>query len=367
MRNSLFNEFRQSTAIARTDAALTAQLLLHYNTRELLPAKAGLARSTCVALAWNIQQARIVSRDNPERIRGVISGAPCANALAVWGDEQRHWIVVTEGLMLLLRDAAELNAARIIDVFPRAFASSAGKRLLAATPLHGFQTMLGALLYFGAMSFVASHELGHHMAGHGAYFNFSDKNSGDVLKKSLLARWDVSHALERQADAIGVGGAILSINKLMNRFFTPAPQTQAERKEQQTLIALVFTAGVLTIAARLVPDTVDLRQTASTEHPPNVYRMIKIAAMLMRPLRSLALLDDSTRKWIRVKCLEIVLGPQIQRKGHAAQAAAAAADDPIGTRLSGIRQALVDPSFHAYMTQLDAGFALFKENLRESF
>lgn len=358
MRQSLFTEFKESTALARLDAALTQQLLTHYQTCELLPAKAGLSRSTCVALAWNIQQARVVFKHHPERIRGVIAKTDCANALAVWGDEQRHWIVVTEGLMHLLRDAAEANAARILDAFPAAFDCAAGRRLLAATPLPGFQTMLAALLYFGAMSFVASHELGHHLAGHGAVYNVPGK-------AALLARWDVSHALERQADAIGVGGAVLSMNKLMNRFFTEMALTPARRKEQQTLVALVFTAGVLTIAARLVPTSFDFDEAPSAAHPPNVYRMIKIAALLMRPLRSLALLDDPARKAIRIKCLEIVLGPRLalESTGNTIYNERAA---PATLRLNGIRRALHDPSYRAYMHRLDAGFQLFEENVRAS-
>jgi hypothetical protein len=358
MRPSLFNEFKESTALARLDAALNQQLLTHYQTTDLLLAKGGLCRSTCVALAWNIQQARVVFKHHPERIRGVIAKTDSANALAVWGDEQRHWIVVTAGLMVLLRDAAEANAARILDVFPTAFESASGRRLLAATPLPGFRTMLGALLYFGAMSFVASHELGHHLAGHGAVYNAPGKSG-------LLARWDVSHALERQADAIGVGGAVLSMNKLMNRFFTDTALTPAQRKEQQTLTALVFTAGVLTIAARLVPASFDFEQAPSAAHPPNVYRMIKIAAMLMRPLRSLGLLDDPARKAIRIKCLEIVLGPRIalESTGNTIYNQQAA---PATLRLNGMRRALNDPSYRAYMHRLDAGFLLFEENLRTS-
>src|SRR4051812_28072995 len=117
MRKSLFTEFKESTAIARLDAALTTQLLRHYKTPELLTARRGLPRSTCVALAWNIQQARVIFKDNPALIRGVISGAASANALAAWGDQQRHWIVVTLGLMTALRGAAEHNAALILAAF----------------------------------------------------------------------------------------------------------------------------------------------------------------------------------------------------------------------------------------------------------
>jgi len=330
MRTSLFTEFKEGTALARSDTALTTQLLRHYQTSTLLPARRGLNRSTCVVLAWNIQQARVVFGQDPALIRGVISAAPCANALAAWGDRQRHWIVVTEGLMTALRDAAEVNAARLLAAFPAAFASKPGQRLLAATPLQGFDTMLGALLYFGAMSFVASHELGHHLAGHGAWFSAPDHH----------APWEVPHALERQADAIGVGAALLSVDKLMRRLFTTADLLPAERKEQQTLIAIVFTAGVLTIAARLVPDAFDF----SAAHSPNAYRMLKITAMLLRPLRSLALLDDPARKWIRLQCLAAVLGqPQ---------------------RLQGMQQALRAPAYQAYMTQLDAGFRLFRQKVR---
>ena len=365
MPPSLFDEFTESTQIARTDRALARQLLLHYKTCTLLPPTNGLIRSTCIALAWNVQQARIVFNEHPELIRAVISDAPCANALAVWGDEKRHWIVITEGLMVLLRDAAEVNAARILEAFPTVFASAVGRRVQAATPLQGFQTMLGALLYFGAISFVASHELGHHLAGHGAWFNSEGSKGSGGVKQNLRSRWDVPHALERQADAIGVGAAILSINKLMARFFAMTVLTPEQRKDQQALVAIVFTAGVFTIAARLIPDAIDAGQVPATGHPPNVYRMIKIAATLMRPLRSLALLDDPTRKWIRIKCLEIVLGPHLHLKG----ARHPAPDDPAApaaARLHGIRQALYDPSFQAYMNQLDTGFRLFKENLSSS-
>jgi hypothetical protein len=342
MRKSLFTEFKESTAIARTDTALATQLLRHYKTADLLTARRGLPRSTCVALAWNIQQARVVFKHDPALIRGVISGAASPNALAAWGDQQRHWIVVTHGLMTALRDAAENNAARVLTAFPAAFATAAGRRLLAATPLQGFDTMPGALLYFGAMSFVASHELGHHLAGHGAYYNAQERNT-------LRGRWNVPHALEHQADAIGVGAALLSVSKLMRRFFLSTALAPAQCKEQQTLIAIVFTAGVLTMAARLVP------AAHGPGHAPNLYRVVRIAAALMRPLRSLALLDEATRQAIRRTCLEIVFG-----------AHKAAQEAPIGNRLHGMQSALQDPAFYAYMHQLDAGFMLFKENLRDA-
>jgi hypothetical protein len=329
MRAPLFTEFKESAALARTDTALTKQLLRHYQTSALLPARRGLCRSTCVVLAWNIQQARVVFPHDPSLIRSVISAAPCANALAAWGERQQHWIVVTEGLMKALRDAAELHAARLLTAFPAAFASLPGQRLLAATPLQGFHTMLGALLYFGAMSFVASHELGHHLAGHGAYFSGQDHRE----------RWEVPQALERQADAIGVAAALLSVNKLMRRLFAAAALPQSDRQQQQALIAIVFTAGVLTAAARLVPAGFDF----SGAHSPNAYRMLRIAATLMRPLRSLPLLDDATRKAIRRRCLEAVLGPARQ--------------------VQGMQQALHAPAFQAYTSQLDAGFRLFKDNL----
>lgn len=341
MRKSLFTEFKESTAIARLDAALTTQLRRHYKTDALLTAKRGLPRSTCVALAWNIQQARVIFKGDPTLIRGVISGAVSPNALAAWGDQQRHWIVVTDGLMTALRNAAEINAARVLAAFPTAFASASAQRLLAATPLQGFDTMPGALLYFGAMSFVASHELGHHLAGHGAYYNAQEANT-------LRDRWDVPHAFEHQADAIGVGAALLSVSKLMHRLFASTVLAPSHGKEQQTLVAIVFTAGVLTMAARLVP-------AADAGNAPNLYRLIRIAATLMRPLRSLTLLDDATRKSIRLACLEIVLSGQKPVQ-----------DAPIASRLRGMQSALQDPAFHAYMQQLDAGFLLFKDNLRAS-
>lgn len=340
MRKSLVTEFRESTAIARLDTALSTQLLRHYKTDELLTARRGLPRSTCVALAWNIQQARVVFKDNPGLIRGVISGAGSPNALAAWGTRQHHWIVVTAGLMMALHDAAESNAAHVLTAFPAAFASASGRRLLTATPLQGFDTMAGALLYFGAMSFVASHELGHHLAGHGAYYNPQEVNT-------LRDRWDVPHALEHQADAIGVGAALLSVGKLMHRLFASTVPAPCQRKEQQMLIAIVFTVGVLTMAARLVP-TVE-----GPGHAPNLYRLIRIAATL---LRSLTLLDDATRKSIRLTCLEIVLGTQQPVQ-----------DAPADSRLRGMQSALQDPAFHVYMQQLDAGFLLFKDNLRASF
>ena len=142
-----------------------------------------------------------------------------------------------------------------------------------------------------------------------------------------------------------MGAALLSVRKLMHRFFSSAALAPAQRKDQQLLIAIVFTAGVLTMAARLVP------AAPEAGHAPNLYRLIRIAAALMRPLRSLTLLDDATRKSLRLTCLEAVLGTQ-----------QALPDEPIASRLRGMQSALQDPAFHAYMQQLDAGYMLFKEN-----
>ena len=167
-----FHDFSHSVVLARTDADLQQQLVIHFGTSELsAPDKSPLVSNTVDAMTWVIQLARSMYKAEPEKLVGAISSSTTANALAVWSGSGRDWIVFSEGLMELLRDRMDSIAVRFSAMFPDLMNTKLMQRLLAQRQLsEGFTTSLSSFLYFTAVVFLTGHEAGHHLAGHASQY-----------------------------------------------------------------------------------------------------------------------------------------------------------------------------------------------------
>jgi len=166
------HDFAFSLTAANDDEDLIAQLIKYFKTDELsAPGKSELVDATSDVMSGVIQLARSMYGCEPERLVGAISASSTANALAVWSRTRLDWIVISEGLIGLLRDSADDMGRRFVKAFPEVGDSQIWQCLQGKPPLKGgFQTTLGCLLYFAAITFFAGHEAGHHLAGHDGYF-----------------------------------------------------------------------------------------------------------------------------------------------------------------------------------------------------
>jgi hypothetical protein len=118
------------------------------------PETPGLACVTYDIARWAVEKTRKHYEINGDRLKVVVSSAPVANAYAVWGRSKIDWIVLTEGLMDVLRKQSEALAETLAGNFPLVFTEQFMKRLNSVWPLDGcFDSMLGSLLYFGAICF----------------------------------------------------------------------------------------------------------------------------------------------------------------------------------------------------------------------
>jgi len=121
-----------------------------------------------LAMTWVIQQARSMYKvAEQETLVAAISSSAKANGLAVWSGSGLDWIILSKGLMELLRDRIESVAERFTVTFPELIDTKSMWRLLVKKTFSGgFETSLSSFLLFAAFTFFGGHEAGHHLAGY---------------------------------------------------------------------------------------------------------------------------------------------------------------------------------------------------------
>jgi hypothetical protein len=365
------HDFNLSLAVGCTDADLKTQLIKFFGTDELsLPNKSELVDATCDVITSVIQEARVRYAKNPQRLVGAVSTSQVANALAAWGSTKCDWIVVSEGLMQLLCGAADDMAARLTAAFPELLSSQLGRRLLAAAPLRGgFQTTLGSLLYFGAISYFAGHEAGHHLAGHdGYYLSGAHAEAEDDTSVQGDATKTTEQALERQADRLGLTITRITLTKLLGKLWEMRSFSNVEKREYQRMLAILISGGAMMAVVKIKPRDFDWADISGRTHPPAVARIITMAAELSEAFRSnFGALDDVSRRWIRVKCLELSVGATIEsgtNEDRIYQERSARGGEPAAIRAVGIRKALNDPRLEQYYDELDQCLETVRPQLR---
>lgn len=213
---SVPHDFAASLKLAERDQDLKGNLVKLMGTSQILPPDhSDLVASTAKVMTWVIQSARSSYKAGPERLVGAISASSRQNALAVWSSSRLDWIIISHGLIELLRDRTDDLGERIAETFPEAMESRLIQRLVSKPPLSGgFRTTIGSFLYFAGISFFTGHEAAHHLCGHDGYFlqgahaekvDDSDESSDD---------WLTRHALEREADLVGVAVSSLATDEI---------------------------------------------------------------------------------------------------------------------------------------------------------
>lgn len=359
------HDFTLSLVLAREDADLKQQLVIYFDTSDLtVPDKSPLVGTSVLVMSWVIQQARSMYKAaEQEKLVAAISSSAKANALAVWSRSGLDWIIMSEGLMELLRDRIDGIAERFAVTFPDLIDTDLMRRLLAEKPLSGgFKTSLSSFLYFAAIAFFAGHEAGHHLLGHRSQYSkraHAENSEDDALDRS--GDWLVFHALERDADILGVTLCRMAMTRLLSMLWdvTEAENHSAHEKQifQRVLAALIST-GALTAALFIKPKSIEWQEVSEKAHPPAIARLLTLAASVSLGIKNnFHDLDTVSRKWIRLMSLEVAVGATILPGTSAdriQQERITRGGEPAAIRATGIRKALNDPNFRKYIAQLDS-------------
>jgi len=365
------HDFARSFALAQDDTDLRAQLVKYLKTDELArPDESELVNSTMDVITWVVQQARSLYATEPERLVAAISLASTPNALAIWSSSRRDWIVVSVGLMELLRKSVDDLGRAFARTFPEIMETTLMQRLQSQPPLRGgFETSLGSFLYFSAVAFFAGHEAGHHLAGHDAHYvdGAHAEQSGEA-NEAADERWLTKQALERDADLLGLRLCRMAMTKLLSQLWEVEQYSAAERRSYQRVLAALLGTGAMTAALQITPREVDWDALPSRVHPPAVIRVLTLAGSISRAIKEgFSDLDDTSRKWICLMSMELVSGATINpgtEVDRIYQERLARGGEPAAIRATGIRKALHDPRFADYTTQLEAALASIKPKLR---
>lgn len=365
------HDFARSFALAHNDTDLRAQLVKYLKTDGLArPEESELVNSTMDVITWVVQQARSLYATEPERLVAAISLASTPNALAIWSSSRRDWIVISVGLMELLRNSVDDLGRAFARTFPEIMETTLMQRLQSQPPLRGgFETSLGSFLYFSAVAFFAGHEAGHHLAGHDAHYvdGAHAEQSGEA-NEAADERWLTKQALERDADLLGLRLCRMAMTKLLSQLWEVEQYSAAERRSYQRVLAALLGTGAMTAALRITPREVDWDELPSRVHPPAVIRVLTLAGSISRAIKEgFTDLDDTSRRWIRLMSMELVTGATINpgtEVDRIYQERLARGGEPAAIRATGIRKALHDSRLADYTTQLEAALASIKPKLR---
>lgn len=358
------HDFAKSLELAGSDQDLKLNLVRFLGTSQLLsPNHSELVASAAQAMTWVIEEARKMYAVEPERLVGAICSSPSQNALAVWSSSRRDWIVLSEGLIELVRKHVDDLGVRVSHAFPEIMNATLMKRLVAQPPLGGgIQTALGSFLFFGGISFFTGHEAGHHLRGHDGYFvkgaHAEATADGDVPADEDYL---VKQALERDADLTGLALSRIAMAKLLSKLWEveeAATLQPVVKAEFQRVLAALIAAGAMTAALLFRPRKIDWSEVPSRSHPPSVARVVTLAMSISAALKDgFPDLDDVSRRWIRLMCLEVAAAATIQpgsKEDQIYKARLARGGEPPAIRATGIRGAFNDPSFRAYLADLEA-------------
>lgn len=371
MQSTPAHDFKLSLAIARGDPALKTILFKYFKTDKLSsPDRSELVSATCDAITWPIQEARALYDKDPQRLVGLISTSNVANALATWQPPGYDCIVVTEGLMEILFNASDDMGALITQAFPELFKSQLGRKLQEVPPLRGgFKTALGSFLYFGAISFFAGHECGHHLAGHdGYYLNGAHAEVDDDNLNHDRATKTTEQALEQEADKIGINICKNTLAKLLSKLWDIRTFSDADKRHYQRILAILLSSGTLMALVRIRPREIDWVDIANSTHPPAIARIILMSLELSAALKlHFNSLDRVSRQWIPIKCLEVAAGGTIKsgtKEDMIRQERLARGGEPAAIRAVGIRKALFDKSLEQYYVNLERSLNVVRPQLR---
>lgn len=365
------HDFSTNAEIAASDKNLKMQLMKYYKTEKLsIPESSDLVSSTCTIIEWVVQKARKAYIIDPQRLVAIISASNKQNALAVWGSTKFDWIVISVGLMNLLRDGANEMATRLGLAFPELLQSDLGVSLEGVPRLQGgFQSTLASFLYFAGISYFVGHEAGHHLGGHDGYYsNGAHAETTDTPTPTNVPGKTTEQALELQADRIGLEISKEVMFELLLRLVPISSFTDVAKREYQRALAILLTSGVLMSAILVRPKTIEWDNAMSATHPPAVARLLILNAVLSASFKkNFTCLDSESRRWIRLKCLDIAAGATIKpgsKEDEILQERLARGGELAAIRAVGIRKAIFDAHISNYIADLEKRLQDIQSSLR---
>jgi hypothetical protein len=352
------HDFHRSIEAARLDTELKSQLRTYLNSDALaVPQSDELVEYSCCLVNLALGEARELYARNPERLVCVIAASAIPNAFAIWGSTRYDWVVLTEGILLILRDSAEKAAARIAERFPEILQSSLGKRVISELPLSGgFQSGVSSLLYVAAIGFFVGHEAGHHLGGHDGYFRKGAQPAvTNEPRPEAGSEVSTDQALEFQADRDGALISHLTLGRFLWERADFREWRDRERRLYERIKAVLISAGAFIALVIFRPRVIDWTYTEKSTHPPAVLRAIAISDVLSATFKKLGHLTEAERRWIRIITLELAaqgaIAPKseeekvFQQRGNRAE--------PAALRALGIRAALYDRQVAAYIQRIE--------------
>jgi hypothetical protein len=352
------HDIQRSTAAARADASLRAQLIKFLRSDTLVPkGHSELVDGTCDVINIALMEARKLYARNPERLACVIAASSMTNAYAIWGSPRYEWIVLTEGLLTKLRDAADEAGRRFSERIPEILASPLGKRILSIPPLSGgFKTTLGSLLYVAAVSFFVGHEAGHHLDGHDGYYtNGAHAEVESGMGEEAVADAMIKQALEFNADYYGSLISRRAVMHLLLKLVDIEAFSESEKRQYSRVIAVLLSAGALMALVTIRPQPIDWTSIEKVDHPPATLRAIGISAEFSVAFKEhFSFLTNTERRWIRLMVLELAAQGTFKSKSKEDKIfqQRASSNEPAALRAVGIRAALFDPLVPAYIESI---------------
>jgi hypothetical protein len=274
-----------------------------------LPHSSPLNSATSVFVEWNLRAGRKIYSGDADDLAMALSESNSENAYAIEGTSDRHWVVVTYGLMRLLHAKSKETGARVALGFADTFKTPLGQWLMSRDTINGaFDTVMEALMYACGISFFASHEIGHHLGGHLPVFRqAAHVYTAGVTQGSSGLPSSISQALERKADQLGVTGAIEAMSDMLLQNFYAAAKTEQLYAQAREVAAFVFATGVLMAHVLYQPNAILWEEGQDGSHPPDMYRLFVINEVVRNALIKFKLPEEK-RKAIGDRSLNVVLG-----------------------------------------------------------
>lgn len=285
----LIEVYERYFATGGRDHALLDSMASYLHSRVLArPSASTLNIATCVIVEWNMQFARAVSTLPPNRLRAALCDTRSANALATPGTNGTAWVVLSTGLLDKLAVESERVAGDLLRNFAPAFERGLGL-LLRTRNRHDnitpdFRSLLGSLMYAGGISFFIGHELAHHLGGHMPVLG-GHAAVGEATVDALTR-----HALERDADRLGVHSGLFAMAHMLRRYMDRVVDSPALRQQANELLAILLCTSMLMAYVLLKPAAVDWEAAGTrTKHPPAAYRLITLQLLLFEATGRLGL------------------------------------------------------------------------------
>lgn len=291
---------------------------------------------------------------SPRKLAGVICDAKRVNALAVWTNAPRDWVVLSSGLLMAVREAAEAAAGQL-SLRRKYVGTALARDIGEQSPMSGgFLCSLSSLLNIGALSFVVGHEIGHHVEGHDGYYT-----AGSVAEvmESGSARGLEQQALELHAHISGTSRAREVVIRFLSHFLDVSAYSPAQRSESSRVLALIIYTSTCLSLAVLRPKKADLSDAALAKisHPPAAVRALWISSQLSTSIKtSFAALSELEQRWIRVLSMELAAEATLRRGSpeHELYLRRKSRREPAALRAVGIRGMVHDGQLEPYMQKL---------------